>query len=183
MNKLNGTWRKVLVFLVLVTLCWNGTAYAQGAENTGEESVEQELNSFVEYEGEAPDFGEIDQSVNGINDVMPGARENLLGMIRLYQSGTRLCCVYSTSYTTNAKRIGVKNLKLQYKGTLGLWRTIVTIDDKYRENASEFLASFSCDGVKGRVYRVTATHYIKGLTGKPNYTESKNNQTGNLTFQ
>lgn len=175
MNKKVLKFKITLMLLSITILCFSSTVCAQEPDDT----IDEELQSFVEYDGYVENIEEFDQYVDGIYNVGENARASMTGLIRLYQSNSKLAVVYSTSYSNEVARIGVKNIKLQYKGTLGIWHTIITLDDRYRTNASAYQGSFSCSGVVGRVYRVTGTHYI--INGS--YTESRNNVTGELTFR
>lgn len=177
MNKHFIKMSKVITLVFAIILCLNITVYAQEYDET--ESDSEELQSFVEADGFDEESMIIDQYVDGIYNVGKNARAAMTGVIRLYQSGSKLAAVYSTDYTYAVNRIGVKNIKLQYKGSLGIWHTIITLDDRYSTNSSAYQSSFSCSGVIGRVYRVKGTHYI--VDGS--YTENRNNVTGELTFR
>lgn len=164
------TW---FVFLLVMTLiCCNMNAYADELDDD-----EVDTGERVEYvEGDTVE--QIDQYVDGLYNSNENARAMLSGMIRLAQSGTKLYGSYSSSYTYVAERIGVKNVKLQYKGSLGLWHTIITIDNRYFSNSATYTGSFTTTGVIGRVYRLKGTHYAT-YNGS---TETRNNVTENLTF-
>ncbi|MDO5409730.1 MAG: hypothetical protein Q4F21_04665 [Lachnospiraceae bacterium] len=116
--------------------------------------------------------------VDGIYDSNKNSRAYLSGLVRLAKSGTKLGGSYSSSYTYAVDRIGVKNVKLQYKGALGVWLTIITLDDRYVKNDSTYLGGFTCSGTLGRTYRLKATHYITD-DGRA---EFRDNITGELTF-
>lgn len=175
MNKKIFKCRNIIMFSIILVLCLNTTVYAQENDN----EISDELESFVEYDGQPDELEEIDQYVDGIYNVGVNARASMSGVIRLYQSGSKLASSYSTEYSHTVNKIGVKNIKLQYKGSLGIWHTIITLSDRYRTNASAYQSSFSCSGVVGRVYRVTGTHYI--IDGS--YTQERDNVTGELTFR
>lgn len=142
-----------------------------------EEEIELDSNEEVEYvEGDTVD--EVDEYVDGIYNTNEYMRVNLTGLLRLIKSGTKLCGSYTTTYSYAVDRIGVKNVKLQYKGSLGVWYTLITLDDRYFTDKSTYTGSFTTTGAIGRTYRLKATHYIKDGSR----TETKENQTGNLTF-
>lgn len=175
MNRSLLTIKKVVVIVFILTLSFNITVHAQEED----EDISCEQQSFEEYDGLLEGMEDATQYVDGIYNVGANARASMAGVIRLYQGTSKLSAVYSTDYSTAVDKIGVKNIKLQYKGSLGIWHTIITLDDRYRTNASAYQGSFSCSGVVGRVYRVTGTHYI--INGS--YTESRNNVTGELTYR
>lgn len=163
-----------LVLLACILLLVMGiTAYAEDDS----ENVDTEQQSFTE-EGTLADEDEFDCYVDGIYNVGANARASMAGVIRFGRSGTKLLANYTTTYTHTVDRIGIKNVKLQYKGSLGIWHTIVTLDDRYSRNDSVYMGSFSCTGVFGRTYRMKGTHYI--IDGS--YTETRNNVTLELTF-
>lgn len=168
MKKLN----KWIILICALTFCLNIRVYAMDDE-TEMDNVEQ--MTFVEEDT----INEVDQFVDGIYNVSPNARASMVGVIQLSQAGTKLQANYSTTYTSAVDKIGVKNIKLEYKGSLGLWHTIITLDDRYRTNKSSYSGSFTCSGIVGRTYRLQSTHYI--IDGS--YTETRNNITGNLTFK
>ena len=172
---MNKKISKIMALLLIVTMMMSITAFAEGNDS----EIEQEQLSFSEYDGSNDNIGEIDQYVDGIYNIGENARASMSGVIRLYQSGTKLATTYSTAYTKTVDRIGVKNIKLQYKGSLGLWHDIITIDDRYRTNDAAYQGGFSCSGVIGRTYRMKGTHYI--IDGS--YKESRNNVTDGLTFR
>lgn len=169
-------WKKsgliVLSFLLIFV-----TGITASAEDDLE-NVDTEQASFCEEEGEPISVDEFDYYVDGIYNVGENARASMVGVIRLGRSGSKLVSNYTTSYTHTVNRIGVKNIKLQYKGSLGIWHTIITLDDRYYTNQSAYMGSFSCSGVFGRTYRMKGTHYI--IDGS--YTETRNNVTLELTF-
>ena len=175
MNKKNKI-KNLIIFLFVLVISMNTTVYAQGDDS---EETDTEESTFISYTDQWCDTTEVDQYVDGIYNIGENARANMTGVIRLYQSGTKLCCNYSTVYTYSVNRIGVKNIKLQYKGSLGIWHNIITLDDRYRTNAANFMGSFTCDGVVGRTYRVKGTHYISD----DSYSETRNNETEGLTFR
>lgn len=174
MKHMNSKKNKYLaLILILILICCNMSVYAEELDDDEIDNGER-----VEYtEGESVD--QIDQYVEGIYNSSENARATLTGMIRLAQSGTKLYGSYSSSYTYIASRIGVKNVKLQYKGSLGLWHTIITIDNRYFSNSATYTGSFTTTGVMGRVYRLKGTHYAT-YNGS---TETRNNVTENLTFK
>lgn len=164
-------WNKWIVFVIILTFGMNMSVYA------AEEEIELDSNESVVYtEGDTID--EVDQYVDGIYNVSEYMRASMTGLIRLAKSGTKLHGSYSTSYTHDVDRIGVKDVKLQYKGSLGIWYTIITLDDRYFTNESTYMGSFTTTGTIGRTYRLKATHYVKDGS----YKETRNNVTGELTF-
>ncbi|MDY2626725.1 MAG: hypothetical protein SOW08_00180 [Lachnospiraceae bacterium] len=175
MNKCLLKIEKFFVFVLVLVFGLSITAYAEDDS----ENIDVEQSSFVSNVGQWNSIEDFEQCVDGIYNVNDNARASMSGVIRLYQSGTKLCCNYSTSYTYDVNKIGVKNIKLQYKGSLGIWHTIITLNDEYRRNASDFMGSFSCNGVVGRTYRAKGTHYISD----DSYSESRNNETEGLTFR
>ena len=171
---MNKTMKKINILLSLLlvfVLCINMTAYAEDDS----ESIDTEQSSFTEIDGEAIDFVEY---VDGIYNVSKNARASMTGVIRLGKNGSKLFANYSTDYTYAVDKIGIKNLKLQYKGSLGIWHNIITLDNRYSTNSSTYQGGFSCSGVIGRTYRLKATHYV--INGS--YTETRNNVTENFTF-
>lgn len=162
--------KKIISLIMLLCIITNINIVASAQE----ESTDVEVNSFSE--DNAPAFKESDPYVDGIYNT--GARSAMTGLVRLYKSGSKVCALYSTVYTSKVDQIGVKDIKLQYKGSLGVWHTIVSINNRYSTNDSSYQGSFSCTGVLGRTYRLKATHYIIDGIGS----ESKNNETGGLTF-
>lgn len=161
------------IFWVLSVLffCINVNIYVE-AEEIELDSAEQ-----VEYvEGE--EIGEIDEYVDGIYNTSEYARADISGVIRLAKSDTKLYGSYTTSYTYAVDKIGVKNVKLQYKSSLGIWYNLVTLDDRYFSNMSTYTGSFSTTGTFGRTYRLKCTHYITD----DGTTKTRDNVTGELTF-
>lgn len=165
MNKI-----KVVFVICVLVFCMNISALA--ADN---DSIDTEVSSFQEHDEWN---GTIDQSVEGIYNTSPNSRVSLTGILNLAQSGTSLVARYSTTYPSSVNRIGVRNIRLMYKTTLGVWNTIVTLDDRYRTNASSYLGSFSVTGTPGRTYMLSATHYYKDTVSS----DSKYNETGSLKF-
>lgn len=164
-------WSKLIILIFILTFSISMNSFAMGEE------IELDSDEPVSYT-EDDTVGEVDQFVDGIYNVNEFARASMSGVIRLVQSGTKLQGSYSTSYTHDVDKIGVKNVKLQYKGSLKVWYTIVTLDDRYRKNESVYMGSFTTAGTIGRTYRLKATHYI--IDGV--YTETRDNITGELTF-
>jgi hypothetical protein len=160
---------RILIFVVLLCVCSFNVFAA-------EEDVEQ--STLVEGVPAVTE-DDMDQYVDGLYNTSSLARTSIAGVVRLYQSGTKIGVVYSTTCSESAKKVGVKDVKLQYKGSLGLWHTAISIDDRYVENKSTYDGGFSCSGVTGRVYRLKVTHYATG-TG---FSKTKDNEAGNLTFQ
>lgn len=139
--------------------------------------IELDSNEQIEYV-ENEEIGEIDEYVDGIYNTSEYARADISGVIRLAKSGTKLHGSYTTSYTYAVDKIGVKNVKLQYKSSLGIWYNLVTLDDRYVTNDSLYGGSFTTTGTFGRTYRLKCTHYItNGST-----TQTRNNVTEELTF-
>lgn len=163
---------KYLILLVSIcVLCMNVNAYA--AEN----EIELDSNEEIEYiEGDPLEH--FDAYVDGIYNTNENARVSITGVIRLGKSGTTLGANYSTSYTNVVDRIGVKNLKLQYKSSLGIWYTLITLDDRYVSNKSTYTGSFTTTGTFGRTYRLKCTHYITNN----GVTQTQSNETEELTF-
>lgn len=163
------------VICLIILVCSMGlTAFAE----SDEESIEVETTSFSEGGDYWDNINDFDEYVDGIYNVGENVRTNMVGVIRLCKSGSKLVSMYSTSYTHSVDKIGLKNIKLQYKGSLGIWHDIITLDNRYWTNESAYQGSFSCSGVIGRVYRMKGTHYI--IDGS--YTETRNNVTENFTF-
>ena len=162
----------IVVVMILTLFCCNTTVYAEYGDET--EIDDGERAEYVEGET----IENVDQYVDGIYNSNEHSRATLSGMIRLAQSGTKLAGNYSTSYTYTVDIIGVKNVKLQYKGALGLWHNIITLDNRYFTNKSSYSGSFTTTGVVGRTYRLKCTHYITNNGS----TETRDNVTGNLTF-
>lgn len=157
--------------MLIVVFCMNMTVYA------ADEEIELDSEEQIAYtEGDTLD--EIDQYVDGIYNVNEYMRATMSGLIQLSQSGAKLQANYSTGYTSTVDVIGVKNVKLQYKGSLKIWYTVITIDDRHVNNDSIYAGAFTCNGVVGRTYRLKATHYIK----LGSYTETRDNSTLELTF-
>ena len=165
-------WSKWILLISILTFSMSFNVCA------AEDEVELDSNEQVLYtEGTTVD--RVDQYVDGIYNVDEYARASMSGLIRLSQAGTKLQASYSTGYTTDVDKIGMKNVKLQYKGSLKIWYTIITIDNRYVKNDSIYVGSFSCDGVIGRTYRLKGTHYVT-IDGS---TESRDNITGELIFK
>lgn len=175
MNKKLIKISKLLSLILIMVLSINMTVFA---EDDDSEPIDTEQSSFIEDDEQIQEPEDFDQYVDGIYNVGKNARASMTGVIRLGRSGTKLIANYSTDYTQKVDRIGVKNITLQYKGALGIWHTITTLDDRYSTNTSSYQGAFSCSGVVGRTYRLKATHYI--VNGS--YTETRNNITDNLTF-
>ncbi|MDD7388576.1 MAG: hypothetical protein PUG60_02755 [Lachnospiraceae bacterium] len=169
--------KKVIYFILLVSLifCFEITAFA---EEDDSEPIDIEQSSFTEYDDVFYSVDEFEQYVDGIYNVSENARTNMTGVIRLGKTGSKLFASYSTVYSYPVDKIGVKNIKLQYKGSLGIWHDITTLDNRYSTNASAYQGGFSCTGVIGRVYRLKGTHYV--IDGS--YTETRNNVTDTITF-
>ncbi|MDO5408970.1 MAG: hypothetical protein Q4F21_00770 [Lachnospiraceae bacterium] len=173
-NKMkNG--RKILFLVLVLVVGLNSTAYAANDVESGS----KEVDSLVVNENSSISVEDSIQSVDGIYNVDGKARASMTGVINLSQAGGKLVGNYSTTYTKVVDRIGVKNIKLQYQGALKIWYTIITVGDKYTTNDSGYMGAFTCDGVFGRTYRMSATHYIKN----DSYTETRNNITEGLTFR
>lgn len=162
-----------MLFLIMVF----GMTLNVSAKEIDENNNEQ--LEFLEGENLNEEFGEPDQYVDGIYNVGENARANLTGLVRLSQYKTKLQADYSTGYSYKVSKLGIKNLKLQYKGSLGIWYTIITIDDRYRTDTMTYVGSFTCNGTIGRTYRLQGTHYavVDGTT------ISRFNTTENLTFR
>lgn len=169
---------RIIAIILVMALCMGMSVSADDETEEDMEAVDTEQMSFSEDEGQLTDIDEFDQYVDGIYNVGKNARAAMSGVIRLGRSGTKLISNYSTVYTYSVDRIGVKNIKLQYKGSLGIWHTIITLDDRYYTNKATYMGSFSCSGVIGRTYRMKGTHYI--INGS--YTETRNNVTLELDF-
>lgn len=165
MNKL-----KCVILIFALAACFNMTAFA-----TENDSITTEVNSFEELDSWT---GESENSVDGIYNVYPNSRASMSGVLTLSKSGTKLYASYSTTYPSTVSRIGVKNVRLMYKSTLGLWNTIVTLDDRYETNSDSFLGAFSVTGTPGRTYTLSATHYYKSSVSS----ESRYNETDELKF-
>lgn len=163
---------KVIILICILIFGMNMSVYA--AEDESESSI-VEQTSFIEEDMS----DEAEQFVDGIYNVDPNARASMTGVIQLSQTGTKLHAYYSTSYTSTVDKIGVKNIKLDYKGSLGIWYNIITLEDRYLTNKSTYTGDFSCTGVPGRIYRLQATHYIKNGS----YTQNRYNITEDLTFR
>lgn len=175
MNKKLLKKSKLVILSVIMIFSMGMTAYA---EEDDSEPVDVEQSSFVEDNNLWEEIGESDTYVDGIYNIGTNARVSMTGVIRLGKSGSKLIADYSTVYTVSVDRLGVKNIKLQYKGSLGIWHNAITLDDRYRTNAAAYQGAFSCDGVIGRTYRLKGTHYV--INGS--YTETRNNVTDTLTF-
>lgn len=163
---------KCVILMCILVLSINMSVYAADDES---ESCTVELTSFAEEDTS----DEVDQFVDGIYNVGSNARASMTGVMQLSQAGTKIQANYSTSYTSVVDQIGVKNVKLDYKGSLGVWYNIITLDDRYRTNKSTYAGAFTCAGVPGRIYRLQATHYIKNGS----YTQNRYNITEDLTFR
>lgn len=151
--------KKLLLAVLIMVFSLSLTAYAQETEEDemGDGVVEQaDYTENVNLE----DLGEPDQIVYGENNTSTNARVSMTGVLELAQYGTKVGGSYSTSYTYAVSRIGVKNMKLQYKNILGIWVTAVNIGERYTTNSSLHGGSFTCSGVDGRTYRLKATHYV-----------------------
>lgn len=164
----------MIALICIISLCLNLTALASDG-SPDDDSIETEVQSFQEYNEWN---GEIDQSVDGIYNTNPNSRVSLTGILNLSKSGTKVVAQYSTTYVHDVNRIGVRNIRLMYKTTLGIWNTIVTLDDRYRTNASSCSGAFSVTGTPGRTYMLSATHYYNNAVSS----DSKYNETGSLKF-
>lgn len=174
MNKRSYKTIYRFIFLLILILSMGITVCAE----SDEEDTNVEQMSFEEIEGAQYEIDENDRYVDGLYNVNGNARASMTGVIRLVKSGTKLVANYSTDYTHSVDKIGLKNIKLDYKGSLGIWHNIITLDNRYSTNVSAYQGAFSCTGVIGRTYRLKATHYI--IDGS--YTETRNNVTENFTF-
>lgn len=142
-----------------------------------DDELELDSDEYVEYvEGGVVET--FDKYVDGIYNTNENARVSMTGVIRLAKSGTTLYGSYTTSYTYAVDRIGVKNVKLQYKSSLGVWYTLVTLDNRYVTNDSFYAGSFTTTGTFGRTYRLKCTHYITN----DSTTQTRSNETEELTF-
>ena len=167
MNKI----KKAIVMIIVFVLCTNMTVFAADTD-----SIDTEVTSFEEIEYWE---GEVDQSVDGIYNTSSVARTALTGVIQLAQSGTKVVASYSTTYSYDVAKIGVRNVRLMYKNSLRVWDTIVTLDNRYRTNASIYAGSFTVTGTYGRVYMLSCTHYyVDTLSSGTKY-----NETDGLTFE
>lgn len=165
-------WSRWIVFLFIMVFCFSVNA------NASEGEKELDSDEKVDYEENGLLIEDIDQYVDGIYNTSDLARTGLTGIVRLAQGKSKLQASYSTSYTYDVDKIGVKNVKLEYKGSLKVWHTIVTLDNRYVTNDSTYAGYFTCDGTFARTYRLKATHYVT-INGS---TQTKNNVTGELTF-
>lgn len=163
---------RLISIIVVLVFCLNVNVYAADV-NTELDSVEK-MDDIDENM-----FEQLDQYVDGLYNISEAARSDVTGIIRLGQSGTKVCASYSTSYTHTVDRIGVKNVALQYKSSLKIWYDIITFDNEYRTNKSMYAGSFTCNGTFARVYRLKATHYITDNGS----TQSEFNVTGEMTFK
>ena len=167
MNKL----KKIVALILAMTLCMGMTVFA--AED---DSVETEISSFQEYDSWEE---EVDQSIDGKYNTNPNARAALNGVLNLAQSGTKVVAQYSTVYSKDVDKIGVRNVRLMYLTSLKLWNTIVTLDDRYLTDSSVYTGAFSVTGTYGRTYMLSATHYyVNGVASEKLY-----NETGELKFK
>lgn len=174
MNNKNLKAGKFFLLLIIVVFSISMTAFAEDDS----EPIGVECSSFIEDDELWNEAGEWDQYADGIYNVGANARSSMTGVIRICKSGSKLVANYSTAYTCVVDKIGIKNLKLQYKGSLGIWHDIITLDNRYRTDAAAYQGAFSCSGVIGRTYRLKGTHYI--INGS--YTETRNNVTLDFTF-
>ena len=174
---MNRQWNKMYRWLVLCIVLLLGMSINVSAEGF-EDDADKQLE-YTEGENLAEIWGKADQYADGIYNVGENARVDLTGMVRLSQYKTKLQADYTTGYTYRASKLGIKNLKLQYKGSLGIWNTIITIDDRYWTDTMTYMGSFTCNGTIGRTYRLQGTHYavVDGTT------ISRFNTTENLTFR
>ncbi len=167
MNKI----KKLFILIVIMVLSMNLTAFAAESD-----SAAIEVESFEELDNWE---GEIDQSVDGIYNTSSAARAALTGTLQLSKSGTKVVAQYASTYSTTVNRIGVQNVRLMYKNALRVWDTIVTLDDRYRTNASTYAGAFTVTGTYGRVYMLSCTHYyVDTLSSGTKY-----NETDGLTFE
>lgn len=164
-------WSKIGMLLLALLFCMNINVYAADDETEldSDEPIEYEENVVIEN---------WDRYVDGIYNTNENARVSITGVVRLGCSGTKLLGSYSTSYDYAVDKIGVKNVKLQYKSSLGIWYDLVTLDDRYFSNMSTYTGSFSTTGTFGRTYRLKCTHYITN----DGTTQTRDNVTGELTF-
>lgn len=167
-------WNKLSVCLMIMMLCMSMNVSA--AESAAEDEIEAnsiEQNAFEEG-------AVLDQWDTYMENTTTGEERaaSILGIVRLGRSGAELGGNYSTSYDYVVDKIGIKNLKLQYKTSLGVWKTLVTLDERYVTNDSVYIGSFITKGVVGRTYRLKCTHYITD-NGK---TKTRSNQTGEVEF-
>lgn len=169
-------WKKyskwISLFLILICL-FDIDVLAAEIELDSEEQVQ-----YVEGEGLDDTWGEPDQYVDGLYNLGKNARADLTGIVRLSQYKTKLQADYSTSYAYKVSKIGVKNLQLQYKSSLGIWYNIIKFDDRHFTNASDYLGVFTCNGTIGRTYRLKCTHYVVDNGS----TKTRDNITGELKF-
>lgn len=173
---MNKKWRKYsswMVLLLILIFCMSINVLAEENEKDTGEQLE-----YTEGEDLSEKFGEPDKYVDGIYNVGKNVRTDLTGLVRLSKYNIKVQADYSTGYTYKVKKIGVKNLTLQYKSSLGLWYTITTIDNRYRENALSYMGSFTCNGTIGRTYRLKCTHYVVDNGS----TKTRDNITGELKF-
>lgn len=174
MNRKQNKLYKWIVLSMIVVLCMSVNVSATEIEIDSDEQLEYEEGENLEEK-----WGQPDQYVDGIYNVGREARADLSGIIRLGQYKTKVQADYSTSYSYDVSKIGIKNLKLQYKGSLGLWYTIITFDDRHVTNDSLYMGSFTCNGTIGRTYRLQGTHYavVNGTT------KTRFNTTEGMTFK
>lgn len=167
MNKL-----KFIFLTALLTLCFSMTALA--AED--EDSITTEVESFTEFDGNWE--GEMEKQVEGIYNTNPNARAAMTGVMNLGKSGTNVVASYVTRYSNTVSKIGVKNVRLMYKTTLGIWNTIVTLDNRYVTNNVVYSGGFYVTGTVGRTYMLSGTHYYETAVSS----QSKYNETEDFTF-
>lgn len=164
-------WSKLISCILVVVFCINMSVYA------ADDEIELESDERVEYT-EGTVIENLDEYVDGIYNISENARASMTGVIRLGRSGTTLHASYTTSYTVAVDKIGVKNVKLQYKSSLGIWYNLITLDNRYVTNDSFYAGSFSTTGTFGRTYRLKCTHYITN----DSTTQTRSNETEELTF-
>lgn len=168
---MKNKWNKFNILLIVLVLSMNINVYAANEE------IELDSDEQIEYE-EDISIENWDEYVDGIYNTNANARVSITGVVRLGRSGSKLGGSYSTSYDCTVDKIGVKNVKLQYKSSLGIWYNLITLDNRYVEDASFYAGSFTTTGTFGRTYRLKCTHYITNN----GTTQTRNNVTEELTF-
>lgn len=172
MRHMKKKWNNLTIFIIVLTLCMGSSV------NAAEKEIELDSDEKVDYIENEDITAELDQYEDGIYNITGVARSGITGVIRLGQSKTKVLASYSTSYTHEVDRIGVKNVILQYKSSLKLWYNIITLDNRYCTKDSLYSGSFTTIGTIGRTYRLKATHYIT----ENGSTQTSSNITGEMTF-
>lgn len=115
---------------------------------------------------EEPDVVELEASVIAIDEVKNASLLQSRSTtfmdteITMSFSEAGMYITITTGMTMDGSVVGVKDIKIQKRGFLGIWSTVGVSDGAENYNTSSIMISLTYpDAVEGEVYRVSCTHY------------------------